>query len=218
MTDPARFWDAAADKYARAPIRDLAAYERTLERVRHYLTPRDEVLEVGCGTGTTALRLAPSAKRISALDIAPRMIEIAREKAAAQGVENVRFERGTLDDAKLEPGSFDVVMGFNFLHLLEDLPGAVARVHALLKPGGTFVSKSVCLKEHSRLWAIPLAVLRAMGRAPYVSLLRIAELEGIITDAGFEILETGSYPESRRWPPSPPNRFVVARRSAQKTV
>ena len=118
-----------------------------------------------------------------------------------------RFDQGTLFDDAFEKGSFDVVMGFNFLHLLEDLPDALRRFNELLKPGGLFISKTVCLAEQSRLWSVLLAVMRPLGFAPYVRCLKVAELENLITGTNFEIIEAGSYPAS------PPSRYVVARKS-----
>jgi ubiquinone/menaquinone biosynthesis C-methylase UbiE len=206
MGDSERFWDARADRYSRKPVKDAENYEKTLDRTRKHLSSNDEVLEVGCGTGTTALLLAPCVKRITASDISSRMIEIAREKAAAEKVENVRFDRGTLFDEGLEKRSFDIVMGFNLLHLLEDLPDAVRRINELLKPGGLFISKTVCLGERSRVWAVLVAVMRAFGLAPYVRCLKVAELEGIIADADFDVIETDFLP------PSPPVRYIVARK------
>ena len=207
MADPAEFWDKAADKDSKKPVKDMENYRKTLDCTRRYLSASDEVLEVGCGTGNTALLLAPSVKQLTATDISSRMIEIAKEEAVTQEVENVRFDRATLFDEKLEKGSFDVVMGFNFLHLLEDIPGAVRRIDELLKPGGSFISKTVCLGEQSRLWSALLAVMKALRFAPYVRCLKVAELEDIITSTDFEIVETGFYP------PSPPSRFIVARKS-----
>ena len=207
MADSAEFWDKAADKYSKKPVKDMENYRKTLDCTRRYLSASDEVLEVGCGTGTTALLLAPSVKQLTATDISSRMIEIAKEEAVTREVENVRFDRATLFDEKLEKGSFDVVMGFNFLHLLEDIPGAVRRIDELLKPGGLFISKTVCLGEQSRLWSALLAVMKALGFAPHVTCLKVAELEGIITSTDFEIIETRFYPAS------PPRDFIVARRS-----
>ena len=206
MPGSAEFWDKRADKYSKKAVKDQENYTKSLDCTRRYLSASDNVLEVGCGTGSTALLLAPSVKQITASDISSRMIEIAREKAAAQGVKNVRFDRATLRDEDLEKGSFDVVMGFNILHLLEDIPGAVRSVNELLKPGGLFISKTVCLAEQSRLWSLLVAAMKPLGIAPHVECLKVAELEGIITGAGFEIIETGLYP------PSPPSRFIVARK------
>ena len=86
-------------------------------------------------------------------------------------------------------------------------PGALHRVGELLKPSGLFISKTVCLAEQSRLWSVVVAVMRPLGFAPHVRCLTVAELEGMIGGAGFEIIETGFYP------PSPPSRYIVARKS-----
>lgn len=204
--DAAGFWDKRADGYAKKPVKDPESYEKTLDRTRKHLSAGHRILEVGCGTGTTALLLAPGAGRITATDVSPRMIEIARAKAATRGVENVDFHPGTLFDADLEPGSFDVVLAFNLLHLLGDVPAAARRAGELLAPGGLFISKTACLAEQTRLWGPVLRVLRLLGIAPLVRCLTIAELEDAITGAGFGIVETGVFPAS------PPSRFVVARK------
>ncbi len=100
MPDAATFWDKVADKYSKKPVKDMENYNRTLEYTRKHLSATDEILEVGCGTGTTTLHLAPSVKQITASDLSSRMIEIAKEKAVTQEVENVRFDQGTMfDDA-----------------------------------------------------------------------------------------------------------------------
>jgi len=200
------FWDKAAEKYAKRPVKDQDAYRKTLDRTRSHLAAGDSVLEVECGTGTTALLLADSVRHLTASDISARMIDIARTKAKAQQVENVSFVRAALFDETDMTGLFDAVLAFNLLHLLRDTQGAVRRVGELLKPGGLFISKTVCLSERSRHWRIPIYVMEKLGFAPYVRFLGIRELEDLITDAGFRIIETGVYPAS------PPSRFIVARK------
>jgi ubiquinone/menaquinone biosynthesis C-methylase UbiE len=96
MPNAAKFWDKVANKYAATPIKDVQAYERTMDRTRTYLSKKDSVLEVGCGTGSTALLLAGSVNRITASDISSNMIDIARGKAKDQRVANVRFIQSDL--------------------------------------------------------------------------------------------------------------------------
>lgn len=206
MVDSAKFWNKTADRYARSPIGNMESYEKTLERTRAHLSLDDVALEIGCGTGTTALLLAPSVNQFVASDSALRMIEIAREKGAAEVIGNVRFDHATIFDEKLEPGTFDAVLAFNLLHLLEDAPATLRRANQLLKPGGVFISKTVCLAEKSRFFGLPIAVMRLLGLAPYVTVLSIAELEGQISTAGFDIVEKCTFPASL------PSRFVVARK------
>ena len=75
----AEFWDRTARQYAADPIADPAGYETTVRRVQALLSPRHSVLELGCGTGTTALRLAPFAGQLLATDVSAGMIAIAQE-------------------------------------------------------------------------------------------------------------------------------------------
>ncbi|MFY0690306.1 MAG: methyltransferase domain-containing protein [Paracoccaceae bacterium] len=203
-----KFWDRIAEKYARQPVRDQNAYQITLDRVASYLKLSDRVLEVGCGTGSTALTLSGQVAAIHGTDISTKMIEIARSKAAAAGTTNVTFGKMAVDDAGEAETRFDVVMGMNLLHLVEDLDGALEGMSRALKPGGLLITKSVCIGEGVGIWPLVLPVLRVLGKAPYVRVMKIADLEAAITGAGFEILETGDYPAR------PPNRFVVARKIA----
>ena len=62
MNPTDRFWDRIADRYAAKPVPDQAVYERKLQITRTLLHPQAEVLELGCGTGSTALALAPCAE------------------------------------------------------------------------------------------------------------------------------------------------------------
>ena len=62
---------------AAARIADPAGYQTTLRRVAALLSPDQSVLEIGCGTGTTALRVAPFTRRLLATDVSPAMVAIA---------------------------------------------------------------------------------------------------------------------------------------------
>jgi len=86
MASDGKFWNSIAEKYAKSPVSDQASYEKKLAVTRDYMTPDMEVLEIGCGTGTTAIHHAPAVKHIRATDITPAMLDIARGKAAAAGI------------------------------------------------------------------------------------------------------------------------------------
>lgn len=194
MTDSfeARFWDRAARKYAASRISNIPAYEATLDRVRRYLSPADQVLEIGAGTSTTALKLAPSVARYTASDISAEMVAIGREKMAAQGVGNLEIVQGVLGDAALGAGPFDAVLAFNLLHLTRD-PGDQARMAgALLKPGGHFITKTA-VRTWKLMAALPVIwLMQCVGKAPYVRLMSRRQLEQTIAGAGFEIVETAT--------------------------
>lgn len=207
------FWDKIARKYAAQPVRDPSAYETTLARTRAYLHANDTVLELGCGTGTTALTLAGDVAQVVASDFSPEMTRIGAEKAAAQGIENVQFVTGAAGSELAPDGPLDAVLAFNLLHLLPDLDTTLTQVQSSLKPGGYFISKTVCLAEKSWTLRVLVSLVRAFMALrhrcppPHVAFLKIGELEARLKASGFEILETGDYPAS------PPNHFVVARKT-----
>lgn len=206
MTTAIHFWDRIAPKYARSPIRNMDAYEQTLERTRTYLSESDRVLEIGCGTGSTALLLAEHVAEIVATDFSQTMIEIGEDKRSDQGIANVTFRQAPAIDTVFDAESFDVVLGFNLLHLLQDPGAAARRAHELLKPGGVLISKTVCLSQGAWYFRPLIAIMRFVGYAPFVNIFSKDELETQIRDAGFEIVETGDYPAK------PPSHFVVARK------
>lgn len=190
----ARFWDRTSRKYAKATIADQAGYERTLDRTRALLGPDDQVLELGCGTGTTALRLAGGVQSYCATDISAEMIAIAEEKRAASPVPSLVFRTATAEMLAPEDGQFDAVLAFNYLHLVRDVPGTLRRIHALLATEGLFISKTPCLGDMNPLIRLALLpAMRAIGKAPYVSVFRATELSQLVSAAGFDILSTESH-------------------------
>ncbi len=145
MVQPNRFWDRHAKGYAKRPVAGEAAYQRKLKVTQDYLTLDMKVLELGCGTGTTALIHAPFVKHITCIDISRNMLEIARAKAESGNVKNVTFQQSSVYGLETSDSSYDVVMGHSILHLLENKEAVIARVHRMLKPGGVFVSSTACL-------------------------------------------------------------------------
>lgn len=203
------FWDNAAEKYAKSPISDVEAYNYTLGRTRSYLSTTDKVLEIGCGTGSTALLLAGDVSQYIASDISSKMISIAIGKAQEQGVSNIHCITANLFDDAVDQGPFDAVLAFNLLHLVEKTDAALQRIHRMLKPNGLFISKTVCQPGAGapfkfRFIRLILPVMQFFGKAPYVKFIESAEFERMVTSQGFEILESGDHPA--------PSRYIVARK------
>jgi len=211
MTTPADFWDNAAEKYSKSKISDLDGYHTTLERTRTYLAESDHVLEIGCGTGSTALLLAPNVSHITASDISPNMVSIGSKKAQDQGIKNVSFVASDIYGAKIEEMTYDAVLALNVLHLLEDVPSSVRRVHELLRPGGIFISKTFAEKEEGlnfkmRMIKLLVRPMQWFGKAPFVNFMNSSQLENAMTSNGFEILESGYYPAKAD------ARYIVAKK------
>ena len=187
MPEDAAFWDGIAEDYSSKPVADPEAFERKIEITRAQMLPEHVVLDIGCGTGSLALRLAPSAAKVHGLDVSGEMIRIARAKASEQGVANVEFHVGAFDEgfAAIEEGSLDGICAYSILHLVEDRGAALDRIFRLLRPGGFFVSSTVCLGDSWVPYRPILWVMHKLGKAPMVSIFGARALEGEMRRAGF---------------------------------
>lgn len=207
MVKSTQFWNKIADKYAKQPIADEAAYQKKLTVTRNYFCLDMEVLEIGCGTGSTAILHAPYVKHIRAIDFSANMLTIARGKAEAKQIDNVTFEQSTIEELDVPDQSLDAVLALSILHLLRDKEGAIAKVYQMLKPGGIFVSSTICMGNTMR-WFKPVALIgRVLGVLPFVEVLTTQELADSLTQADFEL--------DYQWQPSKEKAiFIVAKKPA----
>lgn len=193
MTDrlqkDARFWDRAAEKYAAAKIADPAGYETTLAAVRARLKSGDHVLEIGCGTGSTALRLADAVETYLGTDISPEMIRIAREKADTADLTHLSFEVRRSDEVRPDDPAFDAILAFNLLHLVPDPEQTIKSLQGQLKPGGLLISKTPCLTMMNPLIRLLIPLMQIAGKAPGVESFSPDALDAMLERAGFEIIE-----------------------------
>jgi ubiquinone/menaquinone biosynthesis C-methylase UbiE len=205
MAQSTQFWDKIAEGYAKQPIADEASYHKKLEVTRGYFRPDMEVLEIGCGTGSTALIHAPYVKQIRAIDFSAQMIAIAQEKAAHQNITNVTFEQASIDDLNIPPQTLDMVLGLSILHLLEDKEATIAQVYQMLKPGGLFVTSTTCLGDSMSWFKLIAPLGRMLGFFPLVKVFTTKELTESLTNAGFTI--------DYQWQPSKGKAvFIVAKK------
>jgi len=202
------FWDKIAGQYSKDPIADEASYQKKLKITQGYFNPAMQVLELGCGTGSTAITHAPFVKHIRATDISLEMLKIARAKATVQGISNITFECSSIEKINVAEASMDVVMAHSILHLLEDRDAAIARIFSMLKPDGLFVSSTVCLND--AMWFLKpiIPIMRFFGKAPQVvKFIRAKELVTSLSSAGFEI--------DYQWQPGKNKAlFIVAKKPA----
>jgi ubiquinone/menaquinone biosynthesis C-methylase UbiE len=205
MDASTRFWDRLAERYTRKPVADEASYQKKLEVTRSYLGPETQVLEFGCGSGLTAIWHAPNVRHIRAIDSSSKMVEIARENAARKKIDNITIERATIEEVSVPDQSLGAVLGLSILHLLEDKEAAIAKVYRILKPGGVFVTSTMCLGDGMNLIKFIAPVGKRLGVMPLVRTFTAEELVAGLTDAGFEI--------DHRWQPGKGKAvFIVAKK------
>ena len=103
-----------------------------------------DVIDVGCGRGHAALRIADAypASRVTGYDQARPAIADATTEAERASLDNVEFE--VRDAASLEPASADLVLAFDVIHDLARPYDALRAIRAALRPGGVFL-----LAEHA---------------------------------------------------------------------
>ena len=206
MDQSARFWDRIAKRYSKMPVSDEAAYQQKLQLTRAYFRPDMEVLEFGCGTGSTAIAHAPYVKHIRAIDFSSKMIEIARGKAAAGNVANITFECATIDAVNVPDRSLDAVLGLSILHLLDNKEGVIVRVHQMLKPGGVFVSSTACLGDSLKFFRFVAPIGKFLRLMPLFKVFTTSELLVSLTEAGFKIVH--------QWQPGKNKGvFIVAKKA-----
>ena len=206
MDQSAKFWDRIAERYSKRPIADEAAYQKKLQVTREYLRPDMEALELGCGTGSTAIIHAPYVKHIHAIDISSKMIDIAQGKADASRIDNITFGRADIDEFSVPDKTLDAVLALNILHLLDNWEEVVPRVHKMLKPGGIFISSTACIGDSMKFLKVIAPIGKFLGLIPLVKVFTTRELEQALTDTGLEI--------DYQWQPRK-NRavFIVAKKT-----
>jgi ubiquinone/menaquinone biosynthesis C-methylase UbiE len=97
------------------------------------------VLEVGSGSGLVTTALAEAAHEVVAVDYASEMVATTEARMKTGHITNVRCLQGDLYALPFEAGSFAIVVAANVLHLVPDLPRAIAALSSLLAPDGTLV-------------------------------------------------------------------------------
>jgi len=208
MNPSANFWDKIANRYSKRPVADEASYQEKLRVTRTYFRPDMEVLEFGCGTGSTAINHSPYVGHIHAIDISSKMIEIAQEKAGGGNVSNVTFEQSTIEGVSVPDQSLDAVLGLSILHLLENKEGAIEKVHRMLKSGGVFVTSTTCLGDSLKFFKLIAPVGKLFGLMPLLKVFTTGELVASLTDAGFEI--------DHQWQPGKGKAVFIVAKKAEK--
>jgi 2-polyprenyl-3-methyl-5-hydroxy-6-metoxy-1,4-benzoquinol methylase len=191
---PERFWDSMANKLDRTEKRLEQIFIKVLKSTKRYLKASDVVLDYGCGTGLMCNEIASDVKQIYAIDISSKMLDIAKRRAVERNIENVEFAQANIFDARYKRESFDVILAFGILHLLEDNRQVIQRISELLTPGGLFISSTPCLAEKmtllTKLQYFPYLVLDKLRLIPSIKRYRLSEVAGLVATGRFQIVET----------------------------
>ena len=131
-----------ADRYDLITVLLSGGLDRTWKRrlVAKIPSPSDALaLDLACGTGDIAFELAAAGTRVIGLDITPRMVRLASLKPQ-RFRHRVSFVTGDMMALPAPEAAFDVVTTGYGLRNVPDLPGALAEIHRVLRPGGMMLS------------------------------------------------------------------------------
>ncbi len=202
----AEFWDRRARKYSDEIEKHDAAYMKTLQGATSLLSVSDVVLDLGCASGEFALDLAPCVQRVHGIDTSTGMIALAMERAALRAASNVSFTSTDVLDRSLDAHGYTRVLAFSVLHLVQDLPAVLGRIHGLLRAGGLLISETPCFGERGLLLRWFVGSAQKAKLLPPIRCLSVPQLEAAVSAAGFEIVE------SREWDRKNAVQWVVARK------
>ncbi|MEV8477320.1 class I SAM-dependent methyltransferase [Streptomyces sp. NPDC051173] len=148
------------------------------------LTPRLEVLDIGCGPGTITADLAALVPegRVVGLDTTEEILDRARATAGARGLGNARFTVGDVHALDFPDGSFDVVHAHQVLQHLGDPVGALREMRRVCRPGGVIAVRDA---DYAAMTWYP----RVPGLDEWLDLYhRVARKSGGEPDAGRHLL------------------------------
>ncbi|WP_127716752.1 bifunctional 2-polyprenyl-6-hydroxyphenol methylase/3-demethylubiquinol 3-O-methyltransferase UbiG [Halobacteriovorax sp. HLS] len=201
MSDQSHFWSNTADKYSRKPVPNQEVYEKKLKLTQELLNSEMKILEIGCGTGTTALIHAPLVSQIIATDFSKKMIQIAKHKAVTQNISNIEFKEESVQEMSYSKNEFDVIMAHSILHLVENKEEVLAKIYHYLKPGGYFISSTGCvggvLKLFKPIWYIGYK----LGKLPFINFFTKEDFVKDVTNSGLKI--------EARWDPTKVDIFLI---------
>lgn len=130
------YWDKHAKNYDRSMALLGRPIPRMVELAGEATRGLGRVLEVAAGTGLVTPALAAGAAEVIATDYSAAMVAALERRVREAGVANVRCQQADLYALQFDDGTFDAVVAANVLHLVPDLPGALAALRRVVKPGG----------------------------------------------------------------------------------
>jgi ubiquinone/menaquinone biosynthesis C-methylase UbiE len=216
-------FNAAADAYDNAAL-DFRDYfgRKAVEKLS--ISEGAQVLDVCCGTGSSAIpaaELVGSSGFVVGIDLAERLLALAREKARQCALENIAFRAAHMLELDYEPESFDVVLCVFGIFFAPDMPAAVRQLWRLVRPGGKFAvttwGRDVLEPANSAFWQS----VRELGSElpkdsnPWDCIADPESLRQMLREGG---VEAGEVIAENKWHPirSPEDWWTIVLGSARR--
>ncbi len=186
------FWERHARRYDRSTRMLGKPLPRALALTAAAVRGRGRVLELAAGTGLFTAAIAPEVGALVATDYAQAMVDALSARVRVAGLTNVTCARADLYDLPYADASFDAVVAANVLHLVPDLPGALASIRRVLRPDGVLVAPTYL--HRGSVVAAVLSRLAALTGFPAHRRFDAAGLAAALAAAGFEVGERETIP------------------------
>lgn len=140
-----KFWNSKAKDYDKVVNKlFLKIYDTIVDNLVQDTGQSETLLEVATGTGILAIELSDHVSQITAVDIAPEMLNVAKEKSDKKQINNIEFKVGDICNLKFDDKSFDTVVASNVLHLLFQPELALQEIRRVLDDHGSVIAPTFC--------------------------------------------------------------------------
>lgn len=175
------YFDGLAGRFGRnyVPGRSWKALAEMLIR----LLPPLVIADIGAGEGTLALLLAQSAERVIAVDSSSKMVEYGSEVAERNGIANLEYRLGDMEELPIEAETVDMVLLHQALHHALHPSQALAEAWRVLRPGGRIVLLDLLKHDVEEARELYGDVWLGFSQAELLALLRTAKFEEIALSA-----------------------------------
>lgn len=177
-----------SEAYVRSAVHAAGADLDAIEAFARDARPK-RALDLGCGGGHVAYRLAPWCGTVIAYDLLETMLKAVEAEARVRGLTNVRTERGPAETLPFPEATFDLVVTRFSAHHWRDVPAALRDVRRVLRPDGlAIVADAVAPSDPSA--DTYLQTIELLRDPSHVRDYSVAEWEAMLAAAGFDVLDT----------------------------
>jgi ArsR family transcriptional regulator len=173
------YFDELAGRFGKdyVPGRSWKALAEALLKAMNYR----HVADLGAGEGTLSQLLAQRAEKVIAIDLSPKMVDYAQKLAVSNGLANLEFRIGDIEDPPIADSSIDLAILSQALHHAENPQRAIHSAHRILRPGGRLIVLD--LLQHNFSEARELYADRWLGFSE-------SQIASMFEKAGFTGIET----------------------------
>jgi ubiquinone/menaquinone biosynthesis C-methylase UbiE len=184
-----KYWDKLGHGYDQFIERHWRIYSSSLlDKIYDDVEAGDNVLEVACGTGLVALKIADQASKVSGVDLSVSLIDEAKKKIKENGPYNVEF---SVEDAYSLPFGndvFDTIICTNAFQNMKYPQKALSEIKRALKPGGRFIGVVIGFGEAPK-YKILFMIFKLFLRFPLFNIFSLDKMADMIRDSGFSIVK-----------------------------